>query len=150
MHMMHMRAKHTLFRRGGIYYSKDTATGQQKSLRTRDEAEALQLINARNEACRQPVLNLQLARAYLTASDPAFVARTWQIVMAQLQCRGRRATVAGHQGQGRVPLFQGYRQTPRPVGPLVSISGRRHKGIHHRLGRGQQRSLCGRSQRSKT
>ena len=38
-----------------------------KSLRTRDEAEALKLINARNEVHRQPVLNLHLARGYLTA-----------------------------------------------------------------------------------
>ncbi len=60
---MHMKTKYTLFRRGGIYYSQDAATGQQKSLRTRDETEALKLINARNEAHRQPVLNLQLARA---------------------------------------------------------------------------------------
>jgi integrase len=86
---MHMKTKYTLFRRGGIYYSQDTATGQQKSLRTRDETEALQLINARNEAQRQPVLNLHLARAYLTASDPAFVERTWQTVMEQLQSRGK-------------------------------------------------------------
>ena len=37
---MHMKTKYTLFRRNGIYYSQDSATGQQKSLRTRDEAEA--------------------------------------------------------------------------------------------------------------
>ena len=86
---MHMKTKYTLFRRGGIYYSQDSATGQQKSLRTRDEAEALKLINARNEAQRQPALNLHLARAYLTASDPAFVERTWQTVMGQLQARGK-------------------------------------------------------------
>ena len=65
-----MKTKYTLFRRGGIYYSQDSATGQQKSLRTRDEAEALKLINARNEAHRQPVLNLHLARAYLTRQRP--------------------------------------------------------------------------------
>jgi len=53
---MHMKTKYTLFRRNGIYYSQDSATGQQKSLRTRDEAEALKLISARNEAHRQPVL----------------------------------------------------------------------------------------------
>jgi integrase len=86
---MHMKTKFTLFRRGGIYYSQDSTTGQQKSLRTRDETEALQLINARNEAQRQPVLNLHLARAYLSASDPAFVERTWQTVMEQLQSRGK-------------------------------------------------------------
>ena len=83
-----MKTKDTLFRRGGIYYSQDSASGQQKCLRTRDEAEALKLISARNEAHPQPVLNLHLARAYMTASDPAFVERPRQIVMAQLQARG--------------------------------------------------------------
>jgi integrase len=87
-----MKTKYTLFRRNGIYYSQDTATGQQKSLRTRDEAEALKLINASNEAHRQPVLNLHLARAYLSASDPAFVERTWQTVMEQMQNRGKHSS----------------------------------------------------------
>jgi integrase len=86
---MHMKTKYTMFRRNGVYYSQDTATGQQKSLRTRDEAEATSLLYAFNEAQRQPVLNLHLARAYLTASDPAFVERTWQTVMGQLQARGK-------------------------------------------------------------
>ena len=89
---MHMKTKYTLFRRGGIYYSQDSTTGQQKSLRTRDESEALKLIHARNEAHRQPVLNLHLARAYLTASDPAFVERTWLTVMEQLQTRGKASS----------------------------------------------------------
>ena len=61
-----------------MFYIQDTATGRQTSLRTKDETEAKSLLNARNEAQRQPVLNLHLARAYLTASDPAFVERTWQ------------------------------------------------------------------------
>jgi len=63
---MHMKTKYTLFRRNGIYYSQDTATGPQKSLRTKVETEASSLLNARNEAMRQPGLNLHLARAYLT------------------------------------------------------------------------------------
>ena len=86
---MHMKTKYTMFRRNGIFYSQDSTTGQQKSLKTRDEAEAAKLINAHNEAQRQPVLNLHLARAYLSASDPVFVERTWQIVMDQLQARGK-------------------------------------------------------------
>ncbi len=89
---MHMKAEYTLFRRNGVYYSQDSATGQQKSLRTREEAEAQKLVNARNEAHRQPVLNLHLARAYLAASDPAFVERTWQTVMDQLQTRGKESS----------------------------------------------------------
>jgi integrase len=104
-----MKTKYTLFRRGGIYYSQDSATGQQKSLRTRDEAEALQLINARNEAHRQPVLNLHLARAYLTASDPAFVERTWQTVMAQMQSRGKDSSRERYASVFKSPSFDGLR-----------------------------------------
>jgi len=106
---MHMKTKYTLFRRGGIYYSQDSATGQQKSLRTRDEGEALQLINARNEAHRQPVLNLHLARAYLTASDPAFVERTWQTVMEQMQSRGKDSSRERYASVFKSPSFDGLR-----------------------------------------
>jgi integrase len=107
---MHMKTKFTLFRRNGIYYSQDTATGQQKSLRTRDETEALQLVNASNEAHRQPVLNLQLARAYLTASDPAFVERTWQTVMEQLQARGKDSSRERYETVFKSPSFDALRQ----------------------------------------
>ena len=89
---MPMKTKYTLFRRGDVYYSQDSTTGKQTSLRTKDETEARSLLNARNEAQRQPVLNLHLARAYLTASDPAFVERNWQTVMHQLQARGRASS----------------------------------------------------------
>ncbi len=84
-----MKTKYTLFRRGGVFYMQDSTTGKQTSLRTKDETEARSLLEARNAAQRQPVLNLHLARAYLTASDPAFVERTWQTVMEQLQARGK-------------------------------------------------------------
>ena len=106
---MHMNTKYTLFRRTGIFYSQDSATGQQKSLRTRDEAEALQLINARNEAHRQQMLNLHLARARLTASDPAFVERTWQIVMQQLQARGKDSSHERYASVFQSPAFDGLR-----------------------------------------
>ena len=86
---MHMKNKYTLFKRGTVYYIQDSQTGKQTSLRTKNETEARSLLNARNEAQRQPILNLHLARAYLTASDPAFVERTWQVVMDQLQSRGQ-------------------------------------------------------------
>ena len=62
-----MKTKYNLFRRGAVFYVEDTATGKQTSLRTKDETEARSLLNAENEAHRQPVLNLQLARAYLSA-----------------------------------------------------------------------------------
>ena len=49
-----------MFRRGGVFYMQDSTTGKQTSLRTKDETEAKSLLNARNEAQRQPVLNLHL------------------------------------------------------------------------------------------
>ena len=62
-----MKTKFTMFRRGAMFYMQDSATGKQTSLRTKDEAEASSLLNARNAAQQQPTLNLHLARAYLTA-----------------------------------------------------------------------------------
>jgi hypothetical protein len=58
-----MKTKYTLFRRGEMFYMQDSATGKQTSLRTKDETEATSLLEARNAAQRQPVLNLHLARA---------------------------------------------------------------------------------------
>ena len=87
-----MKAKFKLFRRQDVFYTEDTDTGKQKSLKTRDETEAHSLLNALNESHRQPLLNLHLARAYLTASDPAFVQRTWQDVMEQMQARGKESS----------------------------------------------------------
>jgi integrase len=104
-----MKTRFNLFRRAGVFYTEDTATGKQTSLRTRDETEAHSLLNARNEAHRQPVLNLHIARAYLTASDPAFVERTWQIVMEQLQSRGKDSSRERYASVFKSPSFNGLR-----------------------------------------
>jgi len=53
-------------------------------LRTKDEAEALTMLHSKNEAHRQPILNLQIARTYLTATDPEVAKRTWQTAMDEL------------------------------------------------------------------
>ena len=58
-----MKTRFTLFRRAGVFYCQDTETGQQRSLPTRDEAEAKTLLHAKNESYRQSNLNLQIARA---------------------------------------------------------------------------------------
>ncbi len=79
-----MRPRFTLFRRNATYYCEDTETGQQLSLRTKDEAEAHTLLHAKNESVRQAHLNLQLARTYLAASDPLVGTRTWQDVMNEI------------------------------------------------------------------
>ena len=80
-----MKPKLRLYRRAnGVYYCEDTETGKQTTLKTKQKDDAERLLHARNEAHRQPSLNLQIARAYLTASDPAASTRTWQHVMDEI------------------------------------------------------------------
>jgi integrase len=75
-----MKCRFILYRRkrGGMYYLEDTLTRKQESLGTRDRAEATSLLNARNESVRQPQLNLQIAKAYLSGTDSGVSTRTWQ------------------------------------------------------------------------
>ena len=80
-----MNQRFALFRRGEVFYCEDRTTGKQTSLRTRNEGDAQRLLHAKNEALRDPMLNLQIARAYLSAGDPSLRSRTWQHVMDQIQ-----------------------------------------------------------------
>jgi integrase len=81
-----MRQRFRLYRRkkGGRYYIHDDATGKQDSLHTTDRTTALRLVHSRNEAEQQPAVNLQIARAYLAATDPQISTRTWQYVMDEM------------------------------------------------------------------
>ena len=67
-----MRQRFRLYRRkkGGRYYLHDDVTGKQESLGTCDRSTAIRLFHSKNEATKQPAVNLQIARAYLAASDP--------------------------------------------------------------------------------
>jgi hypothetical protein len=77
-----MKPRFRLFRRDGhTFYAFDNVTGRQESLRTKDKTEAARLLHAMNEAHQQPAFSLQMARAYLMASDPAVSKRTWQDVL---------------------------------------------------------------------
>ena len=88
-----MKQRFRLYRRnGGVYYIHDSETGKQTSLGTRDRAEATALFVARTQAHRQAHLNLQLARAYLAATDPMVAKRTWQVPMEELAKTKRGAT----------------------------------------------------------
>jgi integrase len=79
-----MKSRFILFKRAGVFYSEDTTTRKQTSLRTKDEGEAVRLLTAKNEAVRHGGMNLQIAQVYLQHSDPALSARTWQHVMEQI------------------------------------------------------------------
>jgi integrase len=80
-----MKQRYHVFRReNGVYYSLDTLTKKRQSLETADAETAQRLINAQNEASKQPAVNLQIAQVYLQHSDPEFAKRTWQFVMDEM------------------------------------------------------------------
>ena len=76
-----MKARYRLIRRGnrgGAFYCVDTESGSRTSLGRIGEDEARQIVEAKNQAKRQPMLNLQIAKAYLAGTDTAITTRTWQ------------------------------------------------------------------------
>ena len=87
-----MRKAYTLFKRNGVYYSQDTQTGKQKSLKTKSAHEAKSLIDAKNQAVSAPHLNRALGLVFLTAADPEAPKRTWNTVMEQYCSRGKDST----------------------------------------------------------
>src|SRR6266446_1099351 len=67
-----MKTRYRLTRRGirgDRFYCVDKTTGKRTSLHTANADEARQIVDARNNAERQPVLNLQIAKAYLAGTD---------------------------------------------------------------------------------
>jgi integrase len=71
-------------KRGGVFYLEDTQSKKQESLHTKNRADAVSVLNARNESVRQPQLNLQIAKAYLAGSDSGVTTRTWQSAIEAL------------------------------------------------------------------
>jgi integrase len=107
-----MKSRFTLFRRGPVFYCQDNTTGQQTSLRTKNEDEAHALLHSRNEAFRQPILNLQIARTYLSASDPQVAKRTWQMVMDEMGKTKHGPTKTRHDRGMRDTAFNSIRKMP--------------------------------------
>lgn len=90
-----MKAKYRLYQRdNGVFYLEDTESKRQESLKTRDKAAAERLYHARNEAHEQPAINLQIARAYLAATDVQITTRTWQHVMDEMTKHKTGSTLA--------------------------------------------------------
>jgi integrase len=91
-----MKQRFILYRRkrGGMFYVEDAESRKQESLGTKNRAEALALLNARNEAVRQPPLNLHIARTYLAASDPGAIKRPWRVPLEEIGKNKRGATRA--------------------------------------------------------
>lgn len=85
--MKTMKTRYRLIRRGirnNAFYLVDTTTGKRTSLRTATEEEARQIVEAKNQSGRQPILNLQIAKAYLAGTDNGIATRTWQQALEAL------------------------------------------------------------------
>src|SRR5207249_4288768 len=98
-----MKQRFRLYRRSSTrrFYIQDSVTGKQETLGTADRVEALRLLHSKNEADRQPAINLQIARAYLAAGDPDIMTCTWQVVMDEHQ-----AVVAAEINPERKAFFE--------------------------------------------
>jgi integrase len=81
-----MKNRYRLLYRGerGTFFCFDNATRKRTSLQTKDRDAAEQIVLAKNQALRQPVLNLQIAKAYLAGSDNGITTRTWQHALQAL------------------------------------------------------------------
>ena len=101
-----MQNRFTVFRRGAVFYYEDRTTGQQKSLQTRDGDEARRIVQAKNEAVKQPLMNLVMAKAYLSAQDPKMITRTWGDVMQMFCNRGKAPTRMRHERVVRTKPMQ--------------------------------------------
>src|SRR5882757_8356779 len=109
-----MKQRFRLYRRkhGGRFYLHDGLTGKQESLGTSDRTEAQRLLHAKNEAEAQPAVNLQIARAYLAASDPQIAIRNWQFVMDELVKLKKDQTQHRWQTAIKDKAFDGIRHKP--------------------------------------
>jgi hypothetical protein len=84
-----------------MYYVEDVACHKQESLRTKNHADALALVAARNQAREMPALNLAMAKTYLMARSPELMTRTWGDVIAYLQKSYRGKTQSRWERFGR-------------------------------------------------
>jgi integrase len=100
-----MKKFYRMFRRGNRYYVEHVETRQQTSLGTSNHAEALRLWSAKNEAIQAPVLNLALARTYLSAHDQRMIERTWADVIVEIVSRAKPKSRARYERAMRDQAF---------------------------------------------
>ncbi len=114
-----VQQKYRLYRRrNGNFYWQENDSRKQGSLRTNNRRDAERVLNAMNEAERQPAMNLSLACANLAAHDPQMVSRTWQVVMQEMATHGIPTT------QERCErTFRSKAYDPLRTKPLVQTTG---------------------------
>ena len=89
-----MKERYWLFKRGKTFYAQDSATGEQKSLGTKDRAEADRLLELKRQSAGNPAFRHLMLKACLAPEDGMLVKRTWQAVMDQMLTQGKDSTRA--------------------------------------------------------
>jgi len=95
-----------------MYYVVDKRTGKPSSLNTTSEDEARQIVEAKNTAERQPVLNLQIAKAYIAGTDSGIATRTWQHVLKVITESKTGSTQVRWRTAGKDKAFDAIRNRP--------------------------------------
>jgi len=101
-----MKNRITLFRRGKVFYFEDRETKLQKSLHTQDLGVARKIIQAKNDAINQPMMNLVMAKTFLAAQDPKLITRTWADVLERFCDRSNTNTRMRHERVVRTKPMQ--------------------------------------------
>jgi hypothetical protein len=107
-----MRKKYRLFLRGTVFWCQNNDTGKQESLGTKERAVAERLLHAKNEAHEQPIINLQIARAYLMVGDAEAGTRSWQNVMDEIVKLKTDATLRRWETATKDRALDGLRALP--------------------------------------
>ena len=94
LNIRNMKDAYTIYKRkNGIWYLQSTSNNaKQRSLKTKDEDAARDLLAAENKALSSPALNLELAKVYAKGSDPMLAKRIWQAVMDELASHGKESS----------------------------------------------------------
>ena len=87
-----MKPRFRVFQRGNKFYKRDTQTSEPTSLGTSCRKAAQKLVDAENQSHESPALSYELAKAYLTSSDPLAKTRTWSDVMEEYSRKGAPQT----------------------------------------------------------
>jgi hypothetical protein len=107
---MRMKNRYRLVRRndrGGIFYLVDNATKLRESRDTSDRGAAEQILHARRQTQKQTSINLQIARAYLAATDEKVTRRVWKDVMEEMAKHKKGSTL--ERWERAVSLFKEIR-----------------------------------------
>lgn len=110
-----MKNRYRLVRRndrGGTFYLVDNLTNLRESLNTTESDAAEQILHARLQAQKQPAINLQIARAYLAATDEKITKRAWRDVMEEMSKLKKGSTLERWQRAVQDIAFDDIRNVP--------------------------------------